>query len=440
VNQDTPLIRSLRAAVEASPEDVPLRLHLAELLLDAGRGDEAVTHIAAALQRVPNSVQARTMMARAVAGQRGTDSAPGRPRTNQPGSGFHAGTPAPGGQHRQDGTARFSRPVPAVPNRRAGDEPTERHNFNWLAAEGQFVGVPQPFVDSGTAPLGEPIRFDVEMAKLRLSDVIGMAEVKRRLDALFVAPRRSRGGTRPTVGGGVVLYGPPGVGKTFLARAAAGELGARFLAVNLADGPEIWTGSPERNLREVFTEARRAAPCLLFLDEVDSLGHKRKQGGNPSNPRGMVNTLLAELEGVGRDGDGLFVLAGSSNPWDMDPVLRRPGRLDRMLLVAPPDQPAREAILHHLLREHRLAGINLRELAKRTEEYSAADLAGVCEIAVERAGAGRPVGQRDFEAALAELRGSTAGWLSIARNATAFANADGSYDDLHLYLKRRRTG
>jgi hypothetical protein len=414
---DGPLIRSLRAAVEASPDDVPLRLHLAELLLDAGGTDEAIGHIAAALHRAPGSAKGRALMARAVAAQ----------------------------GDRAEGTLRLRRGVPAAQRRRMGDEPTERHSFNWAAAEGQFIGVQQPFVDSGTAPLGEPLRFDVESGKFTFSDVRGQAEVKRRLLATVINPARNADPRRRAMGqqrGGLLLYGPSGCGKTFVARAVAGELESRFLAVNLADGPELYTGgSPERLLREMFAEVRRAAPCVVFLDEVDAAGRNRN----------LLNALIAELDSGGGP-DAPLVLAATSNPWDLDPLLRRPGRFDRTLLVAPPDPAAREAILHHQLRDRRLgAGVNVRELAARTEEFSVTDLAQLCDNAAERAAAesegdegrkrvrgGRLMGVRDFDAALAEVRASTGSWLSVARNATKFANSDGSYDDLHRYLKSRR--
>ncbi|HEX5405428.1 MAG TPA: ATP-binding protein [Pseudonocardiaceae bacterium] len=424
MSEDTPLLRSLRAAVAGNPDDVPLRLHLAELLLDRGLPDEAITHVAAALHRVPNSTAGRALMGRAIA-QRDSNSEP----DTQP-------------------TGRNMRPVPAAPRRQAGDEPTERHSFNWIAAEGQFAGVPQPFVDSGTAPLGAPILFDVETAQVRLSDVGGMTEVKQRLNAAFLGPMRNPELRRlygKSLRGGLLLYGPPGCGKTFLARAIAGELGARFLSVTLADVLDMWVGSSERNLRDLFAEARRAAPCVLFLDEIDALGHKRSQLRASAAQRGTVNQLLSELDGVQQTNEGVFVLAATNHPWDVDAALRRPGRLDRMLLVLPPDQPAREAILRYHLRDRPVSGVNLRDLAKRTEDYSGADLAHLCETAVERAlmesartGKARKIGRQDFDAALAEVRPSTGAWLSVARNVALFGNSDGSYDDLHRYLKRRR--
>jgi AAA+ superfamily predicted ATPase len=432
VSDENPLLRSLRAAVAASPDDVPLRLHLAQMLLDGGLVEEAIANIAAALQRVPNSAPARALMSRAMSE---------RPeRTEQLDLSHET-------QHGQlDPQHRPGSPVPA--KRQAGDEPTERHSFNWIAAEHQFADIAQPFVDGGTAPLGAPILFDVEQAQVRLADVGGMTEVKARLDAAFLAPMRNPELRRmygKSLRGGLLLYGPPGCGKTFLARAIAGELGARFLSVTLADVLDMWVGSSERNLRDLFAEARRASPCVLFLDEIDALGHKRSQLRASAAQRGTVNQLLSELDGVQQGNDGVFVLAATNHPWDVDSALRRPGRLDRMLLVLPPDMPARESILRYHLQKRPVGNVNIRDIAKRTEDFSGADLAHLCETAVERAlmesartGKARKITMRDFEAALSEVRPSTGAWLSVARNVALFGNGDGSYDDLHRYLKRRR--
>jgi AAA+ superfamily predicted ATPase len=441
VSDENPLLRSLRTAVAASPDDVPLRLHLAQLLLDEGVVEESIAHIAAALQRVPNSVSARALMARAVSER------PERPeRTEQLDRSHETQSGQLNPPHRP------GPPVPATPtqprHRQAGDEPTERHSFNWIAAEHQFSDIAQPFVDSGTAPLGAPIPVDIEPAQVRLADVGGMTEVKARLNAAFLAPMRNpelRKMYGKSLRGGLLLYGPPGCGKTFLARAIAGELGARFLSVTLADVLDMWVGSSERNLRDLFAEARRSSPCVLFLDEIDALGHKRSQLRTSAAQRGTVNQLLSELDGVQQGNDGVFVLAATNHPWDVDSALRRPGRLDRMLLVLPPDLPARESILRYHLQNRPVGHVNVRDIAKRTEDYSGADLAHLCETAVERAlmesartGKPRKITMRDFEAALAEVRPSTGAWLSVARNVALFGNADGSYDDLHRYLKRRR--
>jgi AAA+ superfamily predicted ATPase len=408
---DDDLVASLTAAVERAPDDLPLRLHLADVLVAAGRPAEAVAHLAVVLQQDPGSERAQALMRRALGGPAPAD---------------------PGGV-----------PEPAA---EAGPPAT----YDWLAAEQEVEGiVPPMFVDGGdgTAEDGLPGAYDVEASGVRLTDVAGMADVKRRLEAAFLTPMRNPELRRlygSTARGGLLLYGPPGCGKTFIARAVAGELGAQFLAVSLADVLDMYIGQSERNLHDVFEAARRSAPCVLFLDEVDAIGQKRSQLRG-SAMRGTVNQLLGELDGATSDNEGVFVLAATNHPWDVDVALRRPGRFDRTLLVLPPDQDAREAVLAYHLRGRPVAGIDLRSIARRTDGYSGADLAHVCETAAERAmldsastGVVRMIEMRDLEAALAEVRPSIGPWLDTARNVAMFANASGEYDDLLAYLKKRR--
>ena len=196
-----------------------------------------------------------------------------------------------------------------------------------------------------------------ERPSLRLADVGGMEHVKQRLELSFLGPIRNpqlASAFGATAGGGLLLYGPPGCGKTFIARAVAGEIGARFSEFGVADVLDMWTGSSERNLAEIFAAARRNAPCVLFFDEVDALGHKRSHLTTSSSMRNTVNQLLSEMDSLGGRNDGVFVLGATNHPWDVDSALRRPGRFDRMLLVLPPDGPAREAILRHHLRDRPL--------------------------------------------------------------------------------------
>jgi SpoVK/Ycf46/Vps4 family AAA+-type ATPase len=282
---------------------------------------------------------------------------------------------------------------------------------------------------------------------LRLSDVGGMADVKARLEASLLAPLRNPELARlygKSLRGGLLLYGPPGCGKTFIARAVAGEMGARFLAVSLADVLDMYIGQSERNVQELFEVARANSPCVIFLDEVDALGQKRSQQRN-SGGRGSVNQLLSEMDGLNNNNDGVFVLGATNHPWDVDVALRRPGRFDRMLLVLPPDEPAREAILRYHLQDRPIANVDAGKLARKTDGLSGADLAYVCETAAERAlldsartGNLRMIEMGDLEAAVREVRPSIGPWLETARNVAQFANQDGSYDDLLAYLRQRR--
>jgi SpoVK/Ycf46/Vps4 family AAA+-type ATPase len=281
---------------------------------------------------------------------------------------------------------------------------------------------------------------------VRLADVGGLTEVKKRLEASFLAPLRNpelRALYGKSLRGGLLLYGPPGCGKTFLAKAVAGELGASFLHVSLADVLDMYIGQSERNVKELFEVARTSAPCVLFLDELDAIGGKRSLNRS-SGARTTVNQLLTELDGVGSDNEGVFVLAATNHPWDVDPALRRPGRLDRTLLVLPPDREAREAILRTHLRDRPVERIDTRRLAKATEGFSGADLAHLCESASENAlmesvGSGqvRMIGMADFDQALSEIRPSIGPWVETARNVALYANASGEYDELAKWLRKR---
>ncbi|WP_424887556.1 ATP-binding protein [Streptomyces sp. XH2] len=440
--EESPLLKSLRAAVDAAPDDVPLRLHLAQLLLEAGLVQDAISQVAAALQREPGNAEAQALIARAVA-----------PPVTAP-----ATAPAPA-----QGAPAQAAPPPA---------PAEAPRYDWKQAEDELSDViPPRFVETETGAGAEagaeeaegkptPLSahgdddpagvsaWDVETAGLSLSDVGGMEQVKERLEAAFLAPMRNpelRKLYGKSLRGGLLMYGPPGCGKTYIARAVAGELGARFMSVSISDVLDMWIGNSERNLRELFETARRSAPCVVFLDELDALGAKRSQLRH-SGLRTTVNQLLLELDGVdGQANEGLFVLAATNHPWDVDPALRRPGRLDRTVLVLPPDEPARESILRHHLKDRPIARIDLRKLVKRTDGFSGADLRHVCESAAERAlmdsvRSGRPrmIETDDLLAVLTQVRSSTGPWFDSARRVAQFANEGGQYDELLAYLKKKR--
>jgi AAA+ superfamily predicted ATPase len=433
---DDALLASLQAALESRPDDVPLRLHLAGLLVSNGRPAEALGQVSHVLATEPGHPQALALLQQVTAALaapaegspaavQGHEDGPAAPDAGSPGTDTDVGRPA--------------------------------SDFDWSAAEADLGPVDHPyaepaFVDDG--PLGDgtstgeedPLSaYEIERPQIRLADVGGMDDVKHRLDLAFLTPMRNpqlRQAFGKSLRGGLLLYGPPGCGKTYIARALAGELGARFASVSLADVLDMWIGASERNLHTLFQAARRAAPCVLFLDEVDALGQKRTQLRG-SAQRGTVNQLLTELDGVGSDNDGVFVLAATNAPWDIDPALRRPGRLDRMVLVLPPDPPAREAILRYHLSRRPVAGVELGKLVKQTDQFSGADLAHLVETAAEhalsrsvRSGQVQPITMRELESAGKEVRPSSGAWFAVARNVAEFANDHGEYDDLLAYLKR----
>ncbi len=421
------VLDSLRKAVEAMPDDVPLRLHLATMLLQAGQRDEAVRQLGAVLQRDPGNAQALGLL-----------------QEREPAPPPPPAAPAPSADP-------SSRP-PSGPG--AGQSPGSGQHYDWSQAEDELRDVmPAMFVGDGdtagsaSAGIDEADAYDAEHTGLTLADVAGMIEVKQRLEAAFLAPMRNpelRKLYGKSLRGGLLLYGPPGCGKTFIARAVAGELGARFIAVSFADIIDMFVGQSERNIHELFEVARRNAPCVLFLDEVDAIGQKRSQLRN-TPMRSAVNQLLLELDDISGGNEGVFLLAATNHPWDVDSALRRPGRFDRTLLVLPPDATAREGVFRYHLKDRPVAGIELAKLAKQTDGYSGADIAHICETAAERAlldsvrlEEPRMIGTPDLEAAIGEVKPSLGAWFDTARNVALFANENGSYDDLAAYLRKRR--
>jgi SpoVK/Ycf46/Vps4 family AAA+-type ATPase len=385
---------ALEAAVSADPDNPALRVHLASLLLMSGDAQRALAHAKAALSVTPDDTEA-LVVARDAA--------------------------------------------------QAGGEKELAERY------GRLLGIGSERVpvgrDVGDADDGA-LETDVERPAITLADVGGLVEVKARLQAAFLAPMRNpelQRYYRKSLRGGLLLYGPPGCGKTFLARAVAGELGAQFFNVGLSDVLEMWLGNSEQNLHEAFATARRSAPCVLFLDELDALGQKRSHLRTSPSIRNVVNQLLAELDGAQEDNEGVFVLAATNHPWDVDTALRRPGRLDRTLLVLPPDDPAREAILARELADRPVDRIDVGRLARRTDEYSGADLVHLVETAAEEAiqlslqsGGMKPITEAEFERALKSVRPSTRSWFGVAHNYALYANDGGQYDDLLAYIRSHK--
>ena len=421
---DATVIAALESAVEKDPDNAALTAHLAALLVEAGRAPEALTICRAAMARAPAEL---TLLQAAVTAAEAAGEAASA-------EGYGAVLKALGGAVAAPPTP-VSPPPPDAPAPHREPEPD---------SEGAEV-VPLRSIQGGRA---SDDLAEVERPTVTLADVGGLDTVKRRLNSSFLGPMRNpqlRQAYGKSLRGGLLLYGPPGCGKTFIARAVAGELGARFTSVGISDVLDMYVGESERKLHELFQTARRNVPCVLFLDEVDALGQKRSHLRH-SGTRGTVNQLLAELDDVGSSNEGLFVLAATNHPWDVDTALRRPGRLDRMLLVLPPDAPAREVILRLHLRDRPVApDLDLRAVVARTETFSGADLAYLVELATEGAmedsmasGEVRDITTKDLLGALRELSPSTRAWFDVAYNYAMFANEGGLYDELLAYVQEHK--
>ena len=427
------VVDALRVALSANPGDTGVRLHLADLLVSENIDlREASEHYVAVLATDPAHVQALRGAARAFRGLGDDVKAQGYEKLlaalgEGEGEGPGSATETP-----QQASNVTSLHVDGADRHPPKDQPGS-------------AKVTKLRVVDGSAEISD---WDGPEPVVTLADVGGMDHVKKRLHLSFLAPLQNPQ-MMETFGkslrGGLLLYGPPGCGKTFIARALAGELGAKFMSVGLSDVLDMWMGESERKLHEIFETARRQAPAVLFFDEIDALGRKRSQIRSSAG-RTIVNQLLAEMDSVGKVNEHVFVLAATNHPWDVDTALRRPGRFDRSVLVLPPDEPARQSILAMQLKGKPMEpGIVVAELSKHTDFFSGADLVHLCETALEYAleasltsGDVRPISQANFHKALQEVKPSTRPWFDTAKNYAMFANEGGSYDDLLDYIKSRR--
>lgn len=287
----------------------------------------------------------------------------------------------------------------------------------------------------------------LENSTISFSDVGGMEAVKKEIELKIIKPLlhpelyKAYG---KKIGGGILLYGPPGCGKTYIAKATAGQVNAKFINVGLNDILDMWIGNSEKNLHDIFELARENAPCVLFIDEIDALGASRSDM-KQSSGRHLINQFLQELDGIANTNDGVLVLGATNTPWNLDPAFRRPGRFDRIVFVPPPDELSREAILKLKLQNKPIGGIDYSGLAKKTESYSGADINAIIDIAVETKleasfsdGIPRPIDTKDLLAAIKRHKASTQEWFMTAKNFAMFANDAGLYDDILTYLKIKK--
>lgn len=230
----------------------------------------------------------------------------------------------------------------------------------------------------------------VEVPNISWADIGGLEPVKRELREMVQYPVEhpemfEKLGLSPSRG--VLFYGPPGCGKTLLAKAVANECQANFVSVK---GPELltmWFGESESNVREVFDKARQAAPCVLFFDELDSIGQSRGRSQGDAGGAGdrVINQLLTEMDGVGAK-KNVFIIGATNRPDILDPAIMRPGRLDQLIFIPPPDLDSRMSILKSVLRKTPMDGeIDLSQLARFTKGFTGADLTEICQRAAKLA-------------------------------------------------------
>lgn len=289
--------------------------------------------------------------------------------------------------------------------------------------------------------------YFMEKPAIKFENVGGMQRIKEEIAIKIIQPLQNPDLYKAfgkKTGGGILLYGPPGCGKTFIAKATAGEIDAKFINIGLHDILDMWVGNSEKNLHEIFELARRNAPCVLFFDEVDAMGASRSDL-KQSAMRHVINQFLAELDGVESDNEGVLVLAATNAPWSVDPAFRRPGRFDRIIFVEPPDEAAREEIFTDMLEGKPVADIDTKKIAAAAKDYSGADIKAAIDIATEdklresmSKGSIQPITTKDLLKAVKQHRPTTLEWFSSAKNYALYANESGLYDDILKYLKIKK--
>lgn len=298
----------------------------------------------------------------------------------------------------------------------------------------------QDFVDSDATSF-------IKKSDIKFKDVGGMEKVKEEIDLKIIKPLIHKDLYKAygkKIGGGILLYGPPGCGKTYIAKATAGEINANFINVGINDILDMWLGNSEKNLHEIFEVARKNKPCVIFIDEIDALGANRNDI-NKTAGRTVINQFLAELDGIDSDNDGILVLGATNAPWYIDPAFRRPGRFDRIIFVAPPDEGARKSIFQLQLQEKPIENIDFKTLAKKTNHFSGADIKSSIDVAIEdklqdafKDGIPKPLKTKDITKAISKVKPSTKEWFSSAKNYALYSNDAGLYDEVLDYLNIKK--
>ena len=440
---------SLREALRHSPDNIPLRTHLAEQLIAAGRGDEAEVEFKHALNARPDDPKLKTGLASAFY-QQGKNSAAMvivedliKQRDCPPKAIMLYARLLLRAGDVERAVRQYKKAVEADPSV-ADIELASR-----LGISASDTPTGGDVVDGKVRTAWEAANDDDEIAeierpKISFKDVGGMDAVKDEIQMKIIHPLTHAELYKAygkAIGGGILMYGPPGCGKTHLARATAGEIAAGFIAVGINDVLEMWLGNSERNLHQLFEQARRNKPCVLFFDEVDALAASRADM-RTSGARHLINQFLSEMDGIQASNDGILILAATNAPWHVDPAFRRPGRFDRILFVPPPDAPARASILRVMLKGKPQDNVDVDHVAKKTEAFSGADLKAVIDQAIEnklreamKAGIPKPLVTKDLLYAAGTLKPSTKEWFSTARNYALYSNQGGTYDDILKYLK-----
>jgi transitional endoplasmic reticulum ATPase len=430
-------INSLKEALKYSPDNIPLRLHLADTLLKMNRLEEAQEEYSELLKLAPDN-KAKTGLAKTfflkteyskcnVILEEILDSGQ---------SDFELLILHARALLREKSVSRaieiYKNALLLNPNYKDDELDNQLRLFN-------------SFED--TSFEDESDKYFIQKPSINFNDVGGMSNVKKEIELKIIKPLQHpelyKAYGKKT-GGGILLYGPPGCGKTYIAKATAGEVNAKFINVGLNDILDMWIGNSEKNLHHFFEVARQNTPCVIFFDEIDALGASRSDM-KQSSGRHLINQFLQELDGIGNNNDGILIIGATNTPWYLDPAFRRPGRFDRIIFVPPPDEIARESILQLKLKNKPVDTIDFKHVAKKIENFSGADIEALIDITVEeklqssfKDGIPQPITTKDLVNSSKKHKASTQEWFATAKNYALFANDTGLYDDILSHLKIKK--
>ncbi|TQD23493.1 AAA family ATPase [Methanolobus vulcani] len=281
--------------------------------------------------------------------------------------------------------------------------------------------------------------FLKEIPDIGFPDIGGLEDVKEEIRKAIIYPFTHKELYQmygQKAGEGILLYGPPGCGKTMMAKAAAKECGAEFISVKTSTIVSKWVGASEKNIKQIFDIARQGKRSIIFFDEIDSIATRRSESEDYA--KRVVNELLAQMDGVDTASDDLLVLAATNEPWAIDPALRRPGRFSKLVFVPEPDLEARKAILHiHLKKRPIDDDLDISYLSEITDSYSGADLAAICKEAADiplgealRGGNPRKIKMQDFETVLQKRKPSIVSWYIEAKTAVQKTGEEEVFSEL----------